>query len=107
MRVIARGTLRQFVEKLRGHKDQKAVKSALDAWFYEAQHAEWKNPADVRTAYASASIVSADRVVFNIKGNDYRLVAAINYRRQIVFIKWLGSHAEYDNIDVRTVKYGN
>ncbi len=107
MRVIARGTLRRFVEKLRGHKDQKAVKSALDAWFYETQDAEWKNPADVRKAYARASIVSADRVVFNIKGNDYRLVAAINYRRQIVFIKWLGSHAEYDNIDVRTVKYGN
>jgi mRNA interferase HigB len=107
MRVIARRTLRRFVEKLRGHKDQKAVKSALDAWFYEAEHAEWENPADVRKGYASASIVSADRVVFNIKGNDYRLVAAINYRRQIVFIKWLGSHAEYDGIDARTVKHGN
>ena len=88
MRVIARSTLRRFVEKLRGHKDEKAVKSALDAWFYEVQQAEWENPADVRKAYASASIVSSDRVVFNIKGNDYRLVAAIDYRRQIVFIKW-------------------
>jgi mRNA interferase HigB len=107
MRVIARGTLRRFVEKLRGHKDQRAVKSALDAWFYEAEQAHWKNPADVRKAYANASVVSAERVVFNIKGNDYRLVAAINYRLQIVFIKWLGSHAEYDKIDVRTVKYGS
>ncbi len=107
MRVIARKTLRQFVEKLRGHKDQKAVKAALDAWFYEAEQADWKNPADVRKAYSSASIVGSDRVVFNIKGNDYRLVVAINYRLQIVFIKWLGSHAQYDKIDVRTVQYGN
>ena len=107
MRVIARTTLRQFVEKLRGHKDQKAVKSALDAWFYEAQQADWKNPADVRKAYSSASIIGSDRVVFNIKGNDYRLVVAINYRLQIVFIKWLGSHAQYDKIDVRTVQYGD
>jgi len=107
MRVIARATLKRFVEKLQGHQDQKAVKSALDAWFHEAQQAKWKNPADVCKAYASASIVSAERVVFNIKGNDYRLVAAINYRLQIVFIKWLGSHSAYDKIDVRTVKYGN
>jgi mRNA interferase HigB len=107
MRVVARKTLRQFVEKLRGHKDQKAVKSALDAWFHEAQQADWKSPADVRKAYATASIISSERVVFNIKGNDYRLVVAIQYRRQVIFVKWLGSHAEYDKIDVRTVQYGN
>ena len=107
MRVIARKTLRQFVARLRGHKDQKAVESALDAWFYEVEQAGWKNPADVRKAYSSASIIGPDRVVFNIKGNDYRLVVAINYRLQIVFIKWLGSHAQYDKIDVRTVQYGN
>jgi mRNA interferase HigB len=107
MHVVARKTLKRFVENLRGRKDQKAVKSALDAWFHEAQQAEWKSPADVRKAYASASIISSERVVFNIKGNDYRLVAAIQYRRQMIFIKWLGSHAEYDKIDVRTVQYGN
>lgn len=107
MRIIARKTLRQFVEKLRGSKDQKAVKSALDAWFHEVLHAEWKTPADLLKAYANASIVGPDRVVFNIKGNDYRLVVAINYRRQIVFIKWLGTHADYDKIDVKTVKYGH
>ncbi len=107
MRVIARKTLRQFVERLRGSKDQKAVKSALEAWFHEAQQADWKNPADVRKSYANASIIGSDRVVFNIKGDDYRLVVAIHYRLRIVFIKWLGSHAEYDKIDVRTVPYGN
>lgn len=71
------------------------------------RQAEWKNPADVVKAYANASIVGSDRVVFNIKGNDYRLVVAIHYRLQIVFIKWLGSHAEYDKIDVKTVRYGH
>jgi mRNA interferase HigB len=105
VRIIARKTLRQFVERLRGSKDQKAVKSALDAWFHEVLRADWKAPADVVKAYAKASIVGPDRVVFNIKGNNYRLVAAINYRHQIVFIKWIGTHADYDKIDVRTVRY--
>ncbi len=107
MRVIARKTLRRFIDSLKGSKDQKAVKSALDAWFHEVRQADWKNPADVVKAYANASIVGSDRVVFNIKGNDYRLVVAIHYRLQIVFIKWLGSHAEYDKIDVKTVNYGH
>ena len=59
----------------------------------------------MRRDYRTASIVSADRVVFNIKGNDYRLVTAVDYEKGIVFIKWIGSHAEYDRIDVRTVTY--
>lgn len=107
MRIIARKTLRQFVERLTGSKDQKAVKSALDAWVHEVLRADWKTPADVLKSYASASIVGPDRVVFNIQGNDYRLVVAINYRHQIVFIKWLGTHADYDRIDVKTVRYGH
>jgi mRNA interferase HigB len=107
VRVIARKTLTQFVEALQGSKDRNAVKSALDAWFYEALDADWKNPADVLKAYANASIVGPDRVVFNIKGNDYRLVVAINYRHQIVFVKWIGTHRDYDKIDVKTVKYGH
>jgi len=107
MRVIARKTLRQFVDSLKGSKDQKAVKSALDAWFHEVLCADWTSPAAVLTAYANASIVGPDRVVFNIKGNDYRLVVAINYGHQIVFIKWIGTHENYDKIDVKTVKYGH
>ena len=62
---------------------------------------------EVKLIYSTSSIVSADRVVFNIKGNDYRLVAAIDYGRQIVFIKWIGSHSDYDRIDARTVRYGD
>jgi mRNA interferase HigB len=107
VRVIARSTLKRFLDSLTGSKDHRAVKSALDSWFYEVGDANWKSPADVVKAYANASIVGADRVVFNIKGNDYRLVVGIHYRVQIVFIKWLGSHAEYDKIDVKTVKYGH
>ena len=106
MRIIARKTLRDFVESLRSGKDQKAVKSALDAWFHEVQNADWKTPTDVTRSYANASIVG-DRVVFNIKGNSYRPVVAVDYRRQIVFIKWLGAHAAYDKINVKTVKYGD
>jgi mRNA interferase HigB len=83
------------------------VKSALDSWFYEVENAEWHSPADVTKNYANASIVGGDRVVFNVKGNDYRLVVAVDCRRQIVFIKWLGSHAQYDKIDVKRVKHGN
>lgn len=107
MRIIARKTLQQFVDGLRGSKDHKAVKASLDAWFHEVLRADWKTPAEVLKAYANASIVGPDRVVFNIKGNDYRLVVAINYRLQIVFIKWLGTHMAYDKIDVKTVRYGH
>jgi mRNA interferase HigB len=105
VRIIARSTLSRFLESLEGHRDHRAVKAALDSWFKEARQAEWKNSSDVKASYAHASIVGADRVVFNIKGNSYRLVVAVDYRRAIVFIKWLGSHQEYDAIDVRTVGY--
>lgn len=105
MRVIARRTLNDFSKSLRGSKDYRAVKAALDAWFHEAKAAAWKAPAEVKESYRNASIVGEDRVVFNIKGNDYRLVVAIDYQRQIIFIKWLGTHKEYDKIDVKTVKY--
>ena len=105
MRIIARSTLTRFLGKLEGSKDHRALKSALDAWFHEARQAEWRNSADVKASYAHASIVGADRVVFNIKGNAYRLVVAMDYQRATVFIKWLGTHQQYDAINVRTVQY--
>lgn len=107
MRVIARRTLLRFVESLKGQAVQKAVKAALDAWFHETQRSKWRSSAEVKRSYGTASIVSGDCVVFNIKGNDYRLVTAIDYRRQIVFIKWVGPHRDYDKIDARTVHYGD
>lgn len=105
MRIIARSSLRDFVETLKGTKNHAPVKSALDAWFHEVQAADWKSPAEVKAAYANASIVGADRVVFNIKGNSFRLVVAVDYPRQVVFIKWIGSHGDYDHIDVSKVSY--
>ena len=96
VRVIARSTLTRFVASLSGRREQPAVNSALQAWFHEATHADWASSADLKKSYANASILGAERVVFNIKGNDYRLVTAIDYRRRIVFIKWLGTHGAYD-----------
>ncbi|MFZ0301753.1 MAG: type II toxin-antitoxin system HigB family toxin [Terracidiphilus sp.] len=105
MRIIARSTLTRFIDNLGGHKDQRAVKAALDSWYQEAKRADWRNSADIKASYVHASIVGADRVVFNIKGNSYRMVVTVDYRRGIVFIKWLGTHRQYDEIDVRTVEY--
>jgi mRNA interferase HigB len=107
VRVVAWKTLLRFIDSLSGEKSQKVVKSALEAWRRETKIAQWANPAKVKASYITASIIGGNRVVFNIKGNDYRLVTAIDYRRQIVFIKWIGSHREYDKIDARTIEYGD
>jgi Uncharacterized protein conserved in bacteria len=107
MRIIARRTLRQFVDSLVGQKDQSAVKAALDAWFDEVSKADWTSSADVKRLYATASIVSAERIVFNIKGNDYRLVVAVDFEKTIVWIKWIGTHKAYDRIDVTEVRHGD
>ena len=78
---------------------------ALDAWFAEVSKAAWLSTADVKRLYATASIVSADRIVFNIKGNDYRLVVAVDFEKGIVWIKWVGTHQDYDRIDVKEVEH--
>ena len=106
MRIIARRTLREFVASLAGQKDQAAVKAALDAWFDEAKRARWRNTADVKRSYATASIVSAERIVFDVKGNAYRLVVAVDFEKGIVWIKWIGTHRDYDRINVKEVEYG-
>jgi mRNA interferase HigB len=106
MRIIARRTLRDFVASRVGHKDQGALKAALDAWFDEVRKARWASSVDVKRRYATASIVSAERIVFNIKGNHYRLVVAVDFEKGIVWIKWIGTHADYDQIDVMEVDHG-
>jgi len=93
------------VESLKGRVDQRAVRTSLNAWHEEVRRASWQSSAEVKAHYRNASFVGDERVVFNIKGNDYRLVTAIDYRRQIVFVKWLGSHSEYDKIDAAKVSY--
>jgi mRNA interferase HigB len=105
MRIIARRTLREFVAARVGHKDYGALKAAVDAWFDEVRKAHWTSTADVKRRYATASIVSANRIVFNIKGNDYRLVASVDFEKSIAWIKWIGSHEDYDHIDVRKVTH--
>ena len=107
MRIIARRTLREFIAERAGHKDQPALQAALDAWFAEVSRAEWASTVDVKRLYATASIVSADRIVFNIKGNDYRLVVAVDFEKAIVWIKWIGTHKAYDRIDVKEVEHGD
>lgn len=99
MRIIARRALREFCEE-RSHRD---AEQPLRAWFAEVRRAAWRTPADVKAAYRNASFVGSDRVVFNIGGNKYRLVVAVKYSAQIVFIRFVGTHADYDDIDVEEV----
>ncbi|MGE6739871.1 type II toxin-antitoxin system HigB family toxin [Allorhizobium pseudoryzae] len=106
MRIIARSTLRHFVENLASRKEQDSVAEALDVWYHLTLKAEWQTSAEVKKTFAAASIVNAERVVFNIKGNHYRLVAAIDYENGLVWIKWIGSHRDCDRIDVTKVQHG-
>ena len=81
------------------------MKAHLDAWYAESAKAEWKTSAELKSQYSSASVITAERVVFNIKGNDYRLIVAINYHYGVILIKWIGTHQEYDSINVQEVAY--
>jgi mRNA interferase HigB len=97
MRIIARSTLRDFWEK---HAD---AEHALRAWYQDAHQAQWKTPEDIKSVYASASIIAGNRVVFNLKGNHYRLIVAVNYQFGIIYIRFIGSHQEYDKENAATV----
>ena len=97
MRIIARRTLREFSDR------HPRAMPGLEAWYHEVKMAEWRSPADVRRLYSKARIVGKDRVVFNIAGNRYRLVAKVNYGAGIVFIRFVGTHKEYDHINVEEV----
>ena len=94
------------VNRYRAPRHHAAPKAALDAWFDEVRKARWSSAADIKRSYATASIVSAQRIVFNIKGNDYRLAVAVDFEKNIVWIKWIGTHKDYDKIDVKKVQYG-
>ena len=105
VRVIARGTLTGFVRNRVARGLQSTVAAHLNAWYAEVARAEWKSSAELKAQYRSASVISAERVVFNVKGNDYRLVVAINHHYGVLLIKWLGTHAEYDRINMEEVLY--
>lgn len=97
MRIIARKTLRDF------WLEHPTAREPLQAWFREVEKVDWDTPAEVRRTYPRASILAGNRVVFNIKGNNFRLVVYINYPYRTVYIRFVGTHAEYDRIDAERV----
>jgi mRNA interferase HigB len=97
MRVIAKKILREFWEKQTDSEGQ------LKTWYKEASKAIWTSPIDIKSEYPKASILKSGRVVFNICGNKYRLVVQINYIRKWIFIRFIGTHREYDKIDVEKI----
>ena len=105
MKVILRRTLNDYAAERSRLKDYRALKGSLDAWFHEVKAARWQSMADVKSTFGTASVINSEGVVFNIKANDYRLIAAIDFRRQSIFIKWIGTHRDYDQIDAKTVRY--
>jgi len=100
MRVIALSTLRAFWKKNRSYMD---AKEPLLAWYRHTLHADWSSPAQVKADFGTASVLKNGRVVFNIAGNKYRLVVWINFPYRVVYIRFIGTHAQYDRIDAQTV----
>ena len=96
-RIIAKRTLREFWNK---HPDSEQY---LKTWYQTAKHADWNSPNDIKKFYTNASILKNGRVVFNIKGNDYRLIVKFNYQRHWAFILFIGTHSEYDKIDANNI----
>jgi mRNA interferase HigB len=103
MIVIGTDVVERYLADHAGHKGIKAARSQYQVWLNIVSRAEWRNPEDVKTSHPKASILKAGRVVFNIKGNDYRLIAALQYRAGVLAIRFFGSHAEYDRIDAETM----
>jgi mRNA interferase HigB len=97
MRVISREPLRNFAAK------HPQASQLLDAWYRRVRHAAWQTPADVKRDYGTADILPDNRIVFDIGGNNYRLIVRMNYHRQAIYIRFIGTHAEYDRIDATTV----
>ncbi len=97
VRIIALPRLRDFWGK---HPD---AETPLRTWYALASRAEWKSPADIKAAYGTASFLANNRVVFNIKGNDYRLVVAVKYAPKLMYVRFVGTHRQYDGIDAATI----
>ncbi|MDZ7737910.1 MAG: type II toxin-antitoxin system HigB family toxin [Bacteroidales bacterium] len=101
MRIVKTGTLQDYCRESRYRNARKA----LQAWIFEVKYSKWNNSAELKLKYKNASIISSKRVVFNIKGNEYRLIVDIEYKMKIVFIVWFGTHKEYEKIDAKEVSY--
>jgi mRNA interferase HigB len=103
MIVIGTDAVERYFAAHAGDRGIRAAQSQYDVWLAIAQRAIWDNPEDVKASHPRASILKRGRVVFNIKGNDYRLVAALQYRAGVLVIRFFGTHAEYDRIDAESV----
>ncbi len=97
MRIISRKALREFWEK---HPD---TRQSLQAWYADVKRANWGSPSDIKRTYRNASIIANNRVIFNIKGNRYRVIVAVQYEFGIVYIRFVGTHSEYDTVDAATI----
>jgi mRNA interferase HigB len=103
MIVIGTDVVENYLADHAGHKGIKAARSQYEAWLDIVNRADWRSPEDVKASYPKASILKASRVVFNIEGNDYRLVTRVQYQAGALAIRFFGTHAEYDKIDAETV----
>jgi mRNA interferase HigB len=103
MIVIGTDIVEKYFRSRAGHKGTKSARAQYDAWLAIAQSADWKTPEDVRRSHPKASILKGGRVVFNIKANDFRLIALIQYIEGIVMIRFFGSHDDYDGVNAETV----
>jgi len=101
MRIIKEKSLIEFCKLPKYLQAEVSVRS----WIYEVRYSDWNNAKELKSKYGNASILNAKRVVFNIKGNEYRLIADIEFKLKIVFIVWFGTHSEYDKIDAKTINY--
>ena len=101
MRIIKERTLKEYCGSPKYHQ----AAESLRAWVFEVKYSDWKSAAELKAKYKSASILSSKRVVFNIKGNDYRLIVDVEYKMKIVFVVWFGTHSEYNRIDPLKVNY--
>ena len=103
MRIIKEKTLAEYCRKSR----YMPAEESLKAWIYEIRHANWSHAGELKSNFGNACIIGSKRVIFNIKGNDYRLIVDIEYKLKIVFIVWFGTHEEYNKIDVKAIRYEN
>lgn len=99
MNIVAKGTILIYADKY------PAARTALLTWYHEFIKGDYENFNRLKAVYGNASIVANNRVIFNIKGNDFRLIASVNFKRRAAYVIWFGTHKEYDVIDAATVKY--
>lgn len=97
MRILSRKTLREFWDK---HPD---ARQALQTWYIDVERANWKSTADIKRTYQTASFLQDNRVVFNIKGNKYRIIVVVQFKYGYVYIRFIGTHSQYDQIDANTI----